>query len=283
VPTGARALSATTAAAARRAGTAARAGVRGTAARGARQRVGDTARRATRRAKDYGRAKVDALRRKLLYARRHPVRAAVKTAKKMAPHLIGTGVYAGVDYALHRSEGGAKLNRTDVKNIALDSGLTMMQKGLRGDLTPAMVTKELREAARRNMAKKPKTGAKSSVEVRTKLRDIHNYLEHRARQRAAQRAGRSRLPPRVPPDREFGTGARGGGARKCPKKKRKVTKKKKKGGRRRKPPAKKKKKKKGGRKPAAKKPKKRKAGYGTMNVAASLGRYRRMRDVFDIV
>jgi hypothetical protein len=214
---------------------------------------------------------------------------ALKAAKSLAKMGALTGAAVGLDYAIHRSDGGAPLDRSDMKKIALDSGLNMMRRGMKGEASGKMVEEEIQKAARSRLRSKPKTG-RSRQTLANRLRLIQRYLERRRKERhdfLNQGVVRKLKESRV-----FGTGAGGGGGKKSsrkrpkkkkPKKKPKKKKKKKKKPKKKRKPPKKRKKSAGFRKRTGGVGRRKGSrGLKPMNIAASRARFEKLRDVFDI-
>jgi hypothetical protein len=221
---------------------------------------------------------------------------ALKVGKSLAKTGALVGATLGVDYALHRSEGGKPLTMADLRKIARDSGLGIIRRGMQGKADAAAVQDELLRATRTQLRKK---SGHDRGPLTERLRALRDYLEEQRRRRR-QKLGRR--PKHLKPARVFGTGLIGGGG--GGKKKKKTSKKKKK------TKAKKKKKKPRKKKKAVKKKKKKKKKKGkkkkgtsaatyfsfsaarggrkkglkkvNMNLGASRARYEKMRDVFDI-
>jgi hypothetical protein len=225
-------------------------------------------------------------RRGLISAYKNPRRTLVRTAKALAGPAALTALHYGIEYAAHRGEGGNPVTRADMKKIAAESGLRVMQKGLEGKLDAKTVQKELRQTARSHLSKLGKSRAKAPAAVRARLSKMRDYLDAQQELRDFELNGGTAR--RLKESRPFGTGLGGGAKRRktttVRKKKKKAKGKKKKGRKkgRKKGVSKKRKKttttarrKKGG-------VRKRKSPFRTMNVSAARAKYRRLRDVFDI-
>ena len=206
-------------------------------------------------------------------------RAFLKRVGAAALGTAGAGALTmGVDYAIHKSKGGASLTAADMKRIAMNASLDVMNRGLRGKVTGGTVKEALRDSTRRMLMTKPRTG-RSRAEVAKRLSLLRRYMDMRAKEKKAAMNPRGRDRRLPPSQRPFGTGR--------PKKKRAAAKRK--GGKR---TAKKKKKKRAAPKKKKKKTKKKKkagggggrrsGGFAVMNVGASRARLSRRHDVFDI-
>ena len=192
-------------------------------------------------------------------------------AKMAALGAVGTGIELGVTYAMARKAGREGLTGTDLKNAALDAGLRVADRAIKGKTVSAP---DVIDAGRKAMKKqirnlKPtkagdtrsEAGKKTAKSVLKSAAAFRRAAMEMARDRREQMYGKA--------FRAYGSGSSKKGKKKSGKKGKKGKKK----------PAKKGKK--GKKKPAKKKKKKSTKGRPKkMNVKKAFGKYKKMTDVF---